>query len=199
MKQATITIDAPMTALILSNAVASVTAWVAGWGLGELFRLYWFELVAVGVVALFQIRTARRPGPFVKSRGYQGIFFVAHYGTFCVAYGATMSAILGARWDVEPVFWLVVWIPVIALCGARAIEFRIDFLRREAAFVSPMQAMVLPYLRVVPVLAPIAIAAAALPESLPATAIAVLLSLGKLAAEAAAYGLRRRAGQGGAA
>ncbi len=188
----TIASNLPLIAILLANLIALATAGAAGWGLGELFRLYWIELAAVGVVALFQIRFARRPGALGKSRGYQGIFFVAHYGTACVAYGAIMSSILGSRWTVEPIFWLVVWIPALALIVAHVVAFRVDFLRREAALVSSMQAMLLPYARVLPVQAPIILAAALLSADLPARSAAVLFALGKTVADFGLYAARRR-------
>ncbi len=192
MKRSLIAIDAPVAAILFANIAALSTAWIAGWGLGELFRLYWIELVAVGVVAFFQIRSARRPGALAKSRGYQGIFFVAHFGTFCVAYGALLSSILDERWEVEPLFWLVVMIPAAALAGAHVIVYRVDFLRREAAFVSSMEAMFLPYLRVLPVQTPLVVAAAILPANISGPSAAILFALGKTVADLATYVVRRR-------
>ena len=185
-------IDMSMAAILAANAVVIVTAWSAGWGLGELFRLYWLELVIVGIVALFQIRYARRPGALAKSRGYQGIFFVAHYGTFCVAYGAILSSILKDRWEVGAIYWLVVMIPAAALAIAHVVAFRVDFLRREAAFVSSLQAMLLPYARVAPVQAPLILAAALLPADISARGAAILFALGKTAADVAILIARRR-------
>jgi len=192
MRQITISIHAPTIAISLANGVVLITAWFAGWGLGELFRLYWLELVIVGVAALFQIRCARRPGALDKSRGYQGIFFVAHYGTFCIAYGAMLSSILKSRWEVESLYWLVVIIPTAALALAHAVAFRVDFLRRDAAFVSSMQAMLLPYVRVLPVQAPLILVAALLPTDIPATSAAILFALGKTAADVAVHWARRK-------
>jgi hypothetical protein len=178
-------------ALLAANATALLTAALAGWSLGDLFRLYWFELIALGFLTLAQIHYARRPGALAKSRGYQSIFFVAHYGTFCVMYYAILPSLLGGRWADGPHFWLTVGIPAAALGAAHFAAFRLDFLRVEAPHVSAIQAMLLPYAREVPVHLPLLAVAMFLPEDLPSLKVTLLFAFGKTLADVAVLRLRQ--------
>lgn len=166
-------------ALIAANSVAVVTAAVAGWTLGDLFRLYLIELVAVGAIALAQMRRAAKPGALAKSRGYQAIFFVAHYGSFCVFYLALLPWLVADFGAVAEYYWLIVWIPAAALAAAHVVSYQHDYLAREAVRISPLQAMFLPYARELPVHLLVILAAAILSGSVPAHQAAIGFALGK--------------------
>lgn len=180
-------------AFIVANAAAAALAWFAGWDRGELFRLFWIEIAFVGLIGVLQIVFARRPGPLAKSKGYQSIFFVAHYGTFCVAYGAMVAAILDDAWESPPEFFVFVLIPAMLLAAAHGIDFWLNYLPRGAALVSSMQAMLLPYARVVPLQVPLIVAAMVLPVGDGTDHGAVLvLAIAKLAGDVAALAARER-------
>lgn len=175
-----------------ASATTLVTAALAGWGLGDLFRLCWFELIVTGFIALGQIRTARRPGVMEKSRGYQGIFFVAHFSTVCVMYLWALPWVLGARWEASGYFWYTVWPPALALLGAHLVSFRSDFLGVEAAATSAFEAMFLPYAREAPVQLPLIAAALVVPGDLDSTAAVVVFILGKAAADFVSLRVRHK-------
>lgn len=174
-------------ALIAANAVAVLTAAIGGWTLGDLFRLYLIELVVVGLVTLLQIRTASKPGAFAKSRGYLLIFFIAHYGSFCVFYLALLPQIVADFGAVAPNFWIVVAVPAAALAAAHAVSYVADYLPREASRISGVQAMVLPYARELPVHVPLILAAAFLSGVLPGHSAAIGFAVGKTAADVFAH------------
>lgn len=174
-------------ALIAANAVAIVVATVGGWSLGDLFRLYLIELVAVGVITLGQIRTASKPGAFAKSPGYLLIFFVAHYGSFCVFYLALLPRIVADFGAVAVNFWIVVIVPAVAFAVAHAVSFVSDYLPREASRISSLQAMVLPYARELPVHLPLILAAAFLSGVIPAHQAAIGFAVAKTAIDVFAH------------
>lgn len=170
-----------------ANFVAVVTAALFGWRLSDLFTLYWLELIALGAVAIIQMRHARATGTFQKSRGYILILFLAHYGTFCVVYRAVLMSMFGANTPPAEWFWALVWLPFTALVAAHGFSFRRDFLPNEAIHVSPFDAMWIPYLRELPVHVPL-LAAIALIQPNPAARNAVLgVACAKTALDVAAH------------
>ena len=170
-----------------ANFVAVVTAAVFRWRLSDLLMLYWLELIALGAVAIFQMRHARAAGTFQKSRGYVLIQFLAHYGTFCVVYRAVLMSLFGASTPPADWFWALVWLPLAALVIAHGLSFRRDFLPNEARNVSPFDAMWIPYLRELPVHVPL-LAAIALIQPDPAARTVVLGAAGaKTALDVAAH------------
>jgi hypothetical protein len=145
---------ASMRASFAANAVAIVAAMLFRWRLHDLVTLYWLEIVFLAGLTVVQMWRSTGIGAFAKSRGYLTILFVTHYGTFCVVYRAFIvqwfDAAAAADW-----YWLVVWVPFIALAAAHIVSFRRDYLVNEAAVVSPFDVMWIPYLRELPVHLPI--------------------------------------------
>lgn len=145
--------------LFSANFVAIVVAVLFQWRLSDLFTLYWLELVALAILTIVQMQTARAEGAFAKSPGYLIVLFLAHYGTFCVMYRATIAYFfkdsIAQEW-----FWAVVWVPLAALIVAHVVSFSRDYLPREAAATAPFHAMWIPYLRELPVHVPLLVAVA---------------------------------------
>lgn len=138
-------------AIGLANLFPFVLVLAFGWRIPSLLFLYWCELVVVGIFSIAQMRRARVAGPFGKSIGYQIIFFVAHYGTFCVMYRALLVRLFWAGAAFPSTFWVVIWLALAGLAFAHYVSFQRDFLVAERGRITPFVAMWLPYFREVPV------------------------------------------------
>lgn len=148
--------------LVAVNLFALAGPLAFGWSLSALLFLYWFELVIIGVFTLEKMRRAEGLGTLGKSRSYQAIFFIAHYATFCVLYGAALRRVIAGPDATLEGSRIALAIAVVAFAASHAASFKLNFLdRREFSKTTSLAQMFLPYERAVPVHVAIVIAAVA--------------------------------------
>ena len=139
-------------ALVLANALISLGPLVLGWNLAALLMLYWLELVFVGFINIVKMTRATRLGELGKSRSYQVIFFIAHYATFCVLYGAALQLIFAGPDAVLEGNRIALAVVAAALLASHGFSFRLNYVNgHEFAKVSSLEQMFVPYQRVLPV------------------------------------------------
>ena len=139
-------------ALVLTNALVSLGPLVLGWNLAALLMLYWLELVFVGFINIAKMTWATRLGELGKSRSYQVIFFIAHYATFCVLYGAALQLIIAGPDAVLEGSRIALAIAAAALLASHGLSFRLNYVEgREFEKISSLEQMFVPYQRVLPV------------------------------------------------
>jgi hypothetical protein len=80
--------------VIAVNAIPVFAVIVFGWQALPLFLFYWIENVVVGILNVFKIVVAGVAGkethPLMLA--FHAIFFVVHYGLFCLLHGAALLA-----------------------------------------------------------------------------------------------------------
>jgi len=167
--------------LVLVNALVLLGPLAFGWNLATLLLLYWLELVFVGLINIAQMLRASQLGELGQSRSYQVIFFIAHYATFCVIYGATLGRfIAGPEADLGGSL-IGLLIASTALLASHIYSYRVNYIGvAEYQKVSSLEQMFVPYRRAVPVQIAIvigAIAAREMGESVPALAALVCVKL----------------------
>lgn len=82
--------------LVLVNLIPLAGALVWSWSVFEIVLLYWMENLVVGLYALLRIQLAGGPPfRFDVGRVFLGLFFVVHYGMFCLVHGVFVFALLG--------------------------------------------------------------------------------------------------------
>lgn len=153
---------AAATTLVVVNLLILAATGVFGWGLLSLLTLYWLELVIIGMYNIAKMCRAGRLGELGKSRSYQAIFFIAHYATFCVLYGAALRTVIAGPGAAYEGSGAALFLGVIALLASHGVSFKLNYLdRREFDKVSSLEQMFVPYLRAVPVQVAIVIGAIA--------------------------------------
>lgn len=189
-------------ALLLANLVPIALVLALEWTVPMLLHLYWFELIVVGLFTIAQMRRAHSAGPLAKSLGYQIIFFVAHYSTFCVIYRVLLVQLIWEGAPFPPAFWLAFAIPLLALAAAHLVSYRKDFLAGERGRLTPFQSMWLPYYREAPVHVVLVTAALLMKPAQIGLAATFAYAILKLAADAGTHVvyhhalLTREAGRG---
>lgn len=159
------------TTLIFANALVAIPVLVGRWTPATVLRVFWWELIPLGILGIAWIAGARARGPFQKSRGYQVIFYVAHYSTFCVIYRAALARTVWSELPAPNWFWLWILPIVLVLAVPHVVSFRKDYRQGADRYVSTTRAMVMPYYRAVPLHGVLIV----LVLLLPATAVGGLL------------------------
>jgi hypothetical protein len=139
----------PFAALLLVNLAPLLGVALAGWNLKTLVVLYCVENGVVGLYSIAKVYFATERGALGKSRGYQVIFFVTHFATFCVMYGAMVVYFLFDSGYSGS--WIVFIVCVFLFLASHGVSFKFSFWdQREYDRAGSMMQMVLPYARVLP-------------------------------------------------
>ena len=147
-------------ALVTANLFALAGPLAFGWNLSSLLFLYWLELVIIGLYNMEKMRRAGRLGELGKSRSYQAIFFIAHYATFCVLYGAALRLVIAGPDAALEGSRIALAIAAVALMASHAASFKLNYLDRgEFSKATSLGQMFVPYERAVPVQVAVVIAA----------------------------------------
>lgn len=140
------------------NLVTLVGVLAFGWPAGNILLLFWLENAVLGLCTLVKVATAQAPAksPILvngrsagSSPSLYALFFTVHYGIFCVVH-LVFRLIVAITIGVEPTF-LLLGLPLVLIVIRYTVEtirtwFGGDGLRRV---VSPQQAMMQPYPRVI--------------------------------------------------
>ncbi len=138
-------------ALVLANLLPIAGVLFLGWNLKTLVMAYWIENGIVGVLTIAKMILARERGGLGKSKGYQIIFFVAHYATFWVMHGVLIiNVLLPPSYPYEGSVILFA-LSALVFIASHGVSFKFNFWdRREYERVDSVTLMVLPYVRVLP-------------------------------------------------
>lgn len=143
---------------VVFNFVSLLGVLVFGWPPGNVFALFWIENAVLGLVTLVKVASARAPsnkGITVNGRERPGspmlfaLFFMFHYGIFCVVHGV-FTGIIAWKIGFEASFALL-GLPVVLLLIRYTVETLTTWVGPNGLRwqVSPQQAMMAPYPRIV--------------------------------------------------
>lgn len=138
--------------------LVGVIAW--DWPAGNIFLLFWCENVIIGMLSLVRVVSARGqdsdPGGLtVNGRPVRGtplrygLFFVLHYGLFCLVHGV-FTLVVGFQLGIEWTF-LMLGFPVIVVALRYLVELLVTWFGHGGlrTVITSRQAMTQPYPRVI--------------------------------------------------
>lgn len=143
--------------LILANLIPLLGAVALGWSVFEIVVVYWVENLIVGLLNVFKLlRTpaGNPPSPSAwVARIAQTIFFLVHYGIFCLVHGVFVFALLGGGFSnngpqtqsLAPLSWAI-----LALFVSHLFSFFVNFLgKKEYIGRTLSEQMMAPYPRMI--------------------------------------------------
>jgi hypothetical protein len=151
---------------VLLNLVTLAGVVALAWPPGNVFLLFWYENVVLGLCTVVRVATARgtdAPGARSRlrftvndrdvappsSRGGYVAFFLLHYGIFCVVhlvFTVVVAVIVGTETS-----WLFLGLPVVLVLVRYGVELAATWFGRDGlrGQTSPGRAMMQPYPRIV--------------------------------------------------
>lgn len=149
----------PISLLIAANLLPVAGVLWLDWDVFGLLLLFWFENVVIGIYGIARIILSGADR--VSDDLIAPLFFLAHYGLFMfvhfmVLFGLYETSINLPGGEVAPVDYLArlvgdgLWLPIAALFISHGVSFVQNVMgRREYDVLTPGEAMMLPYRRVV--------------------------------------------------
>jgi len=146
--------------LIVANAIPLVGVWLWDWDVFLLLLLFWCENVIIGLFGIARLIVAAN-NDTLREGLMLPLFFLVHYGGFMfghfmVLFGmySSFQEDLGGSAQPEDYYRLVIehvnWIVIVAVFISHGWSFIENYMgRSEHERLSPMQAMGLPYKRMV--------------------------------------------------
>jgi hypothetical protein len=141
------------------NAITVLGVTAFGWPAGNVFVLFWVENAVIGAWSVVRILTARgtgERGTTIKINGRPttagpvalALFFCFHYGLFCLVH-AVFTGFVAYTLGVQATF-LFLGLPIVLIMIRYAVEtFTVWFGAGQRDAVSPAQAMLQPYPRII--------------------------------------------------
>lgn len=153
--------------LLAANAVPLFGSLFLGWSVGSILALYWAETAVIGALTVVKILTAGERWSLAQlpARLFLALFFCFHFGLFLLVHGAFAGGIAasaagqaglgpGGGLLAGPRFLLASlaggpWLALGGLGASHGLSLVLNFLDRERRVMTPKDAMLQPYGRVI--------------------------------------------------
>jgi hypothetical protein len=145
--------------LILANLIPLIGALAWGWSILEIVAVYWAENLVIGLFTIFRLFTVATPDVetgAIRAKIAISVFFILHYGLFCLVHGVFVFALLGDSNEINsptanlaifagPLKWAI-----LALAVSHGFSFFANYLGRgENLASSILEQIAAPYPRII--------------------------------------------------